>query len=151
MSKELDLVAAYADTTALGEFDGRQVVRSTIEVTNAGDGLSKAMAVEPVAMPLGTEVYLVLRGEVTKVGIKPLDQDDEDSALVRVHTIRAGDATILDDAGVKKIQKSVDGQADRIKRAIEAAKGIDRLPGTDDPPADDESDDDDVAEPTPIR
>lgn len=86
----------------------------------------------------------------------PLDTDSpEDSALVRVHSIKAGTAVILDEAGEKKVKGILDKTADRIKRAIEAARGIDRLPGVDDPPADDaEGDadpDGDITEPTPIR
>lgn len=153
---DIDLVAAHADVSGLSPFDGRDVVRSTIMVTNAGDGLSAAMAVDPREYHHGQEVTLVIRGTVAKVRFDPLDTDSpEDSALVRVHSIKAGTAVILDEAGEKKVKGILDKTADRIKRAIEAARGIDRLPGVDDPPADDtEGDadgDGDITEPTPIR
>lgn len=152
MSKELDAVAAHADSSALQPFDGREVVRSTIAVTGAGDGLSAAMAVDPQEYHHGQEVVIVIRGVVGKIRFDQLDPDDEDSALVRVHSIKAGTATILNEAGAKRVQKDLDRQADAIKRAVEAAKGIARLEGIDDPPADgDDEGDDGLAEPTPIR
>lgn len=149
---DLDVVAAHADASSLQPFDGRDVVRSTIAVTGAGDGLSAAMAVDPQEYHHGQEVVIVIRGVVDKVRFDQLDRDDTDSALVRVHTIKAGTATILNEAGVKRVQKDLDRQADAITRAVEAAKGITKLPGVDDPPpVDDDEVDDDPTEPTPIR
>jgi hypothetical protein len=150
VSKQLDVVAALADSSILPDFDGRDVVRATIEVTNAGDGLSAAMAVSPSALHMGDEVYVLIRGEVSKVSHKPLDPKDEDSALVRIQTIKAGDATILGDAAIKRVKKDIDKTADTIRRALEAAQGVSRLPGVDDP-APDEDDPDEIPAPTPIK
>jgi hypothetical protein len=151
MASKLDVVAALADSSALPDFDGREVVRATIEVTNAGDGLSAAMAVSPSALHMGDEVYVLIRGEVSKVSHKPLDPKDEDSALVRIQTIKAGDADILSEADVKKVKKSLDKTADNIRRALEAAQGVSRLPGVDDPAVDEDKDDDEIPAPTPIK
>lgn len=148
---DLDVVAAHADSSNLQPFDGREVVRSTIAIRNAGDGLSAAMAVDPQEYHHGQEVTIILRGVVDKVRFDQLDADDEDSALVRVHSIKAGVAVIADDATAKNVQGALARQEDRITKAIEAAKGIQRLPGTDTTPADDDEDDGDIAEPTPIR
>lgn len=144
---DIDVVAALADTGHLSKFDDRDV-RTTIAVTNAGDGLSQAMAVDPREMHHGQEVVLVLRGVVSKVSFAPVDPKDEDSALIRIHTIKAGDATILDEDGVKKVQKSLDHQADRIRKALEAAQGVSRLPGIE---SDEEDDDDVLEDPESIR
>lgn len=133
MTKDLALVAAQADRSGLNPFDGRDVVRSTIKITNAGDGLSEAMAVDPTEYHHGQEVTIVMRGVVSRVGFDPVgDVDDEEGALVRVHSIKAGTAVILDEAGEKKVAGALNRQADRIKRALEAAKGIDPLPGMSD-------------------
>jgi hypothetical protein len=106
----------------LGRFDGREVIKSTIAVTNAGDGLSKAMGVDPSAMDLGDKVYVVLECEVAKVTFTEVD---DTAKLARNHTLRAGDATIVDE---DLVREHLDTQAQRI----EEAQGVHRLPLDDD-------------------
>lgn len=154
MAKSLDAVAALADQSKLEPFDGRDVVRSTIALTNAGDVLSAAMAVDPTAYHHGQEVVVILKGVVDKVRFDQLDPDDEDGALVRVHTIKAGTAVIADESLVKKVSGALNKQTDRIRRALEAVKGIDPLPDPDREGAalgDPDDDEGDPVEPTPIR
>lgn len=148
--KDLAAAAAYADTSTLEDFDGRSVVRSQIKVTNTGDGLSAAMAVAPEALHHGQEVVIIMRGVVTSVGFAPLDPDDDDSALVRVHTIKAGTATIADEVTVRKVAKSLETQDDRIRRAVEAAAGVHRLEGIDGDGEGGEPGDDDTGEPADL-
>jgi hypothetical protein len=102
----------------LGTFDRREVIKSTIAVTNAGDGLSKAMGVEPQAMDLGDKVYVVLECEVAKVTFTEVD---DTSKLARNHTLKAGDATIVDEDLVRE-------HLDEQSRRIEEASGVHRLP-----------------------
>ena len=114
--------------TDLAPFEDREVIRTTIAVTNAGDGLSEAMKVQPVEMHLGDRVYLVLEAVVAKVRFDPAERDDPDGDLVRVHVLRAGTATIVDR---KLVGKLIDTQAERIRRAREEEAGILHLNGTD--------------------
>lgn len=103
----------------LNTFDGRDVVTTSVQITNAGDGLSTALTVEPVEFHHGDIVCVVLRCEVTKVGFVPVKDTD---VLNRVHTLRTGDATIVEESLVKKV-------LDEQRRKIEAARGVQRLPG----------------------
>lgn len=101
----------------LGVFEGREIIGTKIAITNAGDGLSKAMAIEPEQLSLGEKVYVVLEADVSKVAIEPVKDTD---SVMRVQTLRAGTATIVDAALVKEV---LDEQ--RIK--IEEAEGVVRL------------------------
>ena len=107
-----------AKRTGLGRFDGREVIKSTVAVTNAGDGLSKALAVDPAALDLGDKVYVVLECEVSKVTFVPVP---DTSKLQRVHTLKAGGATLVDE---DLVREQLDTQAQRI----EESQGIQRLP-----------------------
>ncbi len=51
-------------TNALTSFDGRDVIKTTIAITKAGDGLSDALKVDPQEFSLGDEVVVVLKCEV---------------------------------------------------------------------------------------
>lgn len=98
-------------------FEGRDVVSMRVAITNAGDGLSDAMLVDPVELHIGDRVFVVLEGEVTNVKyVKVKDTD----VLNRVQTIRAGVATLVEEGLVK-------GVLDAQRLAIEKAKGIERL------------------------
>jgi len=111
--------------TDLGTFDDRDVLRTTIAVTNAGDGLSDALKVDPKLMHLGEKVYVVLECEVAKVRFDPIKDTD---ALSRVHVLKAGTATLVD---ADLVRAQLDEQAERILRAKEAEAGISRLPYND--------------------
>ena len=80
---------------------------------------------EPRLLHHGDTVVVILECEVTKVGFVPVKDTD---VLNRVHTMRAGVATIVERGLVGEV---LDAQA----RKIEAAKGIQRLPidGEEDP------------------
>ena len=101
----------------LTPFEGRDVVQATIKVTNAGDGLSAAMAVEPVEMHLGETRYLLIEAEVARVNYEEV-KDAE--VLRRVHTLRAGTATLVAD------EYAVDLIAQQRKAILEA-NGIHEL------------------------
>jgi hypothetical protein len=102
----------------LGRFDGREVIKSTIAVTNAGDGLSKAMGVDPSAMDLHDKVYVVLECDVSKVAFTEVD---DTAKLARNHTLKAGAATIVDEDLVRD-------HLDAMAQRIEEAQGVHRLP-----------------------
>lgn len=134
-----DLPTALADNSALQPFDGRDVLKATIAITNAGDGLSEALAVEPKEYHLGDRVYVVLETTVDKVRFADAGKDGD--GLIRLHTLKAGRATIVSGDVVRDV---LDEQQQRIERA----RGILQLPLDPDdgepPLADDEDDEGDV-------
>jgi len=103
----------------LGTLDGAEVVATSVAVTNAGDGLSAAMEVDPELISLGDVVYLVLRCECTKVRFEPVEKGSHE--LRRVHVLRAGDSATVDPALVAEV---VTAQRHRI----EEAAGVMTLP-----------------------
>lgn len=104
--------------TDLSPYEGRDVAQATIRVTNAGDGLSQALAIKPVEYHHGETVHVVLECEVTNVDYPILKDTD---LLARRHTLRAGVSTIVDEKLVKKVLEAQ-------RKAIEEAKGIQELP-----------------------
>lgn len=119
-------MAARAKTQpALTPFDGRQVFATTVIITNAGDGLSDALEVDPEEYHHGDVVHVVLRCTVNKVRFDPV-KDTE--GLRRVHVFRAEEATVVDaDLVEEHLSAQRDRiEADRVRR--EEEEGIHRLP-----------------------
>lgn len=114
-----DAATAMADISSLTPFDGNPVVRTTIAVTNAGDGLSDALGIEPQEFHHGQRVYVVLECEVSRVAHVPVDKDTP-GILIRQHTLRAGTGTIVD---ADLVAEQVARQAERIDSARRRAKG----------------------------
>lgn len=110
----------------LEPFEGRDVIKSVVKITNAGDGLSDGLSIEPQAFHLGEKRYIVLECDVSKVQHLPIKDTDH---LAREQTFRAMGAVIVDPDLVKDL---VAQQKDRILEAKEAAAGIERLPFEDD-------------------
>ena len=106
------------DKHPLGSFDGREVIKATVAITRAGDGLSAALAVDPQALDLGDKVYVVLECEVGKVSFEPVKDTQH---LARVHTLRTQGATLVDEDLVRK-------HLDEMQVRIEEAQGVSRLP-----------------------
>jgi hypothetical protein len=115
-------------TDKLGTFDGRDVITTSVAITNAGDGLSQALGIDPQIMHIGDTGVVVLEYTVTKIGFIEVKDTD---VLNRVHTLRAGTAAIIDR---ELVAEALDAQALKIERA----KGVERLPLNDSP--DDEGD-----------
>lgn len=117
-------------TSPLGAFEGRDLVGIKVRITNAGDGLSKAMQIEPQVLHVGDIVYVVLEAEVDDVRHKRVKDLD---VLERIQTLKAGTVTLVDESLVKDVL-----EAQRV--AIEQAAGVERLdfgePG--EPPVDGE-------------
>lgn len=109
-------------SNALSPFENHEVVGTTISITNAGDGLSEAMKIDPVEWEHGEKVFVLLETEVAKVRFDPSKDNSEN--LVRVHVLKAGTATVMD-AG--KAKPMIAAQ----KKKIEEAEGIEQLPGLD--------------------
>jgi hypothetical protein len=76
----------------LNRFEGREVVDTKMKVTNAGDGLSAALEIEPVELHLRQTVQVLLECEVTRVAFENASEGD---GVVRVPTLKAGRATLI--------------------------------------------------------
>ena len=114
----------------LGTFEGRSVSAIKIIITKAGDGLSKAMAVEPKVLHQGDEGYLVLAYSTSKIRFDPIK--DEDDLAERVQILEATGATFVDrdlvGALVEEMRGRVETHEEEVKeakrRAKEEARGI---------------------------
>jgi len=115
-------------TATLSKFEGREVASIAIIVRNTGDGLSEAVAVDPVELHVGDEVTVALRCVVEKIRFDPIKDTD---ALRRVQILKAGNATFLENEAVDEALE------DQLRR-IETARGVQRLPLDEDEPGDDE-------------
>lgn len=102
----------------LTPFESRDVASIAIIVRNTGDGLSEAVAVDPVELHVGEKVTVALECEVEKIRFDPIRDTDD---LRRVQILKAGAATFIENKVVSK------ALAEQVKR-IEAGKGVQRLP-----------------------
>lgn len=108
--------------TLLNPHEGRDVTQATVRVTNAGDGLSDALGVAPVEYHIGDRVFVVLETTCSRVAHELIKDTD---VLRRVHTLRADLGTVVDEQLVR-------GVLDAQTKAIDAARGVPRLPLDDD-------------------
>lgn len=106
----------------LGTLDGMPVRSTGVAITNAGDGLSQAMKTDPMLLHSTDKVYVVLECEVGKITFEPIKDGD---GYKRVHTLRAGTATLID---ADSVGSAIDAQREKNLRAIEAERGVQRLP-----------------------
>lgn len=111
-------------TTELGTFEGADVSRAAIQITNAGDGLSEAVKVEPIVIHRGDTGYLVLEWECVEVRFTPADKENPHGDAVRVQKLKAGTATFVDAALVGEL---IAEQREKNLKAKEDAAGIQRL------------------------
>ena len=105
----------------LGEFEGQKIAGTTIALRNAGDGLSQAMKVDPTILHHGETVYVVYETRVIDVQHPEIKDSDE---VMRKHVLKAGTATIIDGAAVKK---AIAEQADRIQKHRDEQTGAQAL------------------------
>lgn len=121
-----DTAAALADTTKLPDYMGRPVVRSTISIRNAGDGLSEGLAIDPQVLEPGAKVYVVLECVVhAHDHDRLLDKGNDTGLMVLDQVLKAGTGTLID---ADVVREAIAEQAERITRAKEAAAGLARLP-----------------------
>lgn len=108
---------------ALPKFGKLEVVKSRIRITGAGDGLSDALDIEPVALAHGDTEYYVLRAEVVQVN-HVFDKADE-AKLDRVHSLKVvGITTIPAEVAAEIIDNAMEALAEAQAKlgAEEAAK-----------------------------
>lgn len=102
-------------TSESREFEGDEVVASSVKITKAGDGLSDALEIDPLVFHRGEEVFFVLRGKVRHVAFPPKKKGD--SRVVRQHIIDCEDVAIVPEEAVAQLL--VD-ERDRVKRALDS-------------------------------
>jgi hypothetical protein len=115
-----DLAAA----TVLGTFEGSPIIESSIAIVGAGDGLSKALEVDPVLIGLGDRKFVVLETHASQVKFKA--HKDAANMLVKTIVLSADVATIVDEDLVRDV---LDAQI----TLQEEAAGIKKLPLDGDP------------------
>ena len=96
---------------ALPLFEENAVSVSRVKIVNAGDGLSEALKVDPVALFLDDEVYYVLQGKVTSVA----HVVDKDGITSRVHTIKADGIAPIDQETARKAIQTAAEETERIR------------------------------------
>lgn len=99
----------------LGKYKGRDVVRTTIAIRNAGDGLSDAMAIEPDVLEQGSTVYVVLECTVGAHDYVPLKDKGTDLGVNELkQVLNAGTATLID---AKVVRSMIEEQAAKVRVA----------------------------------
>lgn len=112
-----EMAAAMADKRELGEYRGRDIIRTSIIIRNTGDGLSESMAIAPTVLEEGDEVYVLMKCEVIDHH-HPLIKGTDCIELKQV--LKAGTATIVD---ADYAEEKIAAQEARIQRAKDEAKG----------------------------
>jgi hypothetical protein len=106
-------------------YDGSPVVKTVVKVTKTGDGLSKAVAAQPMTLHHGDEVDVVIRCTVASTTLKPLDPDaDPRGPQVAAYDLQGGGKATILDVGDNAIAALYEAQE---KRNDEAA-GKPQLP-----------------------
>lgn len=105
-------------TDKLRKFEGLEVLGTAIAITGAGDGLSKALAIEPRELRTNETVFVVIECNVGAVAFVPVK---DSNGVQRKHTLKAGTATIVDKALVEDALRE---QQDKID-AEEAKRKLD--------------------------
>lgn len=100
----------------LPTFENHPVQQAQVRITNAGDGLSEALKIEPKALDLGAETFYVLSGVVTQINHR---QKDDESPTIRVHTIRAEQITEVDPELAGKLLQTAAEELERRRAEIE--------------------------------
>lgn len=108
-----------ATVKKLKKFEGREVVGTAIKVTNAGDGLSANMAIEPQEMQLDEGHIVILRTTVSKVEYTEIK---DTSSLIRTHSLKAGTAIIASDELVALVEAHLAAQEEKIAEAKRLSK-----------------------------
>lgn len=113
------------------QIDG-EVINAAVAVKNAGDGLSKALIVDPSLVDLepGAKGVIALEYEVGPIHFVPVK--DAPGCFTRKADLMVESGTFIDDAAVRDA-------LERQRIAIEEHEGVHRLP-LDEPAEDDAAD-----------
>lgn len=113
------------DSTPLGTYLDKPVFKTATKITNTGDGLSKALGIDPQVLDPDKPVFVVLRCVPTNHILKPMVlEDTQQQGWELIYQLKAGLATIVDGELVKEV-------LDEQQKKIDDAAGIQRLPNFD--------------------
>lgn len=135
MAKGATLEEALADHSALGTYRDHPVIKTSIAITNAGDGLSKSMSIDPVTLEPGDEVMVLMKCTVDRHGFSLIPDTD---CFELKQYLKAGTATIVSDQASERKLRAAENN---VRKEAERRAGVARLAGTED--AIDGKDDDD--------
>jgi hypothetical protein len=116
-------MTATTEKPSLPEFEGHDVAMAAVRITNAGDGLSEALSVQPKALDIGEEVFYVLRGTCSQVNHK----SDKNDLLTRLHTIKASEITEIPSDAAQQMLAAAAEELQRVKDEIEGQMRLDAL------------------------
>jgi hypothetical protein len=119
-----DLATALADNSTLSPYQGKEVLRTSIAIKGAGDGLSEAMGIDPQELAIGSRGVLVLEFVVEAHKHKPIK---DTNALSLEQILKAGTATLIDS---DVVQAALAAQREKIDKAKADASGQPRLVDT---------------------
>lgn len=101
----------------LASFEDQPVVGSSIELPNAAGGLREALKVEPVEFHHGDEFTVAFKCRTRKVRFDPVEKDELDGDLHRVHLADVIQATLVKESDV--VGDALTTMAERIAAAKE--------------------------------
>lgn len=104
----------------LPAFEEQSVNNATVRITNAGDGLSEALKVDPKALHLGEQVFYVLSGDVTQI-----NHVEKDEILTRVHTVKASAITEVDADLAEKLLTAAAEELARRRAEVDGQMTLD--------------------------
>jgi len=108
-------------TDELPTFEGASVADSKVRITKAGDGLSESLALEPLALHMGTEASFCIRGTVSQIAHKTVK-----GKVIRIHTIEVTEIAVMDDVEATDI---LDAYHEHIGELRDAKSGQQRIEG----------------------
>lgn len=112
--------------TVLDKFDGREVIMCSVAIPNASGGLHDALALDPVLLHTGDEIDIVLRCTVGPISFDPiLDKGEDTGYYNRVAKLHANRGLIIDG-------KVVDAEFVKQRAKLDAARGVQAIPGIED-------------------
>ena len=110
------------DSKVLGKYKGLPVTGTSIVVNKLGDGLSKAVGIEPVVIGADERAYLAVLVTKTKDRYD-LVRNDEGKAIGYV-LVQVFDSQMAIFVDGKAVAKEIDTMRERIRKAEEEAKGV---------------------------
>lgn len=115
-------------TIELGEFEGKPIRQTRIEIRDTGHGLSTALKIDPVVVHSGSKAFVVMEIVGEKHRFDPMDEGD---AWCRVNLTKAETCTVVDEELVielieKQREKNIALEIQEAEEK-EREKGVSRL------------------------
>lgn len=96
-------MATQTDADVLGKYKGKKILGTSVKVTNLGDGLSKAVGVEPVVIDCGTFTFIGVKARKLKDTYEAsFDAQDKLLGFTLIQHFSAIGATFVDNDAMEK-------------------------------------------------